>query len=30
LARATEPVVAEWVARTGADGQAILAVYRTH
>jgi TRAP-type transport system periplasmic protein len=29
LARASEPVVAEWVARAGAEGEAILAAYRT-
>ena len=28
LARASEPVVAEWVARAGAEGEAILATYR--
>ena len=28
LARASEPVVAEWVARAGAEGEAILAAYR--
>ncbi len=29
LARAAEPVVAEWVARAGPEGEAILAAYRT-
>jgi TRAP-type transport system periplasmic protein len=29
LARAAEPVVAEWAARAGAEGEAILAAYRT-
>ncbi len=28
LARASEPVVAEWAARAGAEGEAILAAYR--
>ena len=28
LARAAKPVVAEWVARAGAEGEAILAAYR--
>ena len=28
LVRASEPVVAEWVARAGAEGEAILAAYR--